>query len=76
MLRQLPIVGLLIYLTAFFLSACTAPAKVANQNPAPPAKNQINRPSRESLDNALRQNSGTRVELTNPEPLEEGRKKP
>jgi hypothetical protein len=69
-------VGLFLWASVAVLSACSTAGKVANQNPTPPAKNQMNRPSREALDRALKQNSGTRVELTNPEPLEEGVKKP
>ncbi len=62
------------------LTACTTPAKVADASTSstftPPAKNKLNGPSRESLDNALKQNNGTRVEMTNPIPLGEEGKKP
>lgn len=76
MRRPFSIVGLFLWANAAVISACSTAGKGTNQNPAPPAKNQMNRPSREALDRALKQNSGTRVELTNPEPLEEGVKKP
>ncbi len=80
MRRLIHSMAIFFLLGNLFLTACTTTAKVADSSTSPasipPAKNALNRPSRESLENAIRQNSGTRVELTNPIPMEEQGKRP